>query len=476
MKIPYYLSDILPDHRPRFLHIMEAFGVTGAPKRRGRANSEERRLSELPENLCYVIEREVAVYGAGGAARVSNDPFRELLRRQYEYDYHHLRLAKRPAHSESKYSSTSRRTARRIYNCNYGNVIYLSDMQNTTTFERWMNSQDKGAVAYTLPTYIHGMIIEGIHFNLERANELAKKFVEIGKPRPMSDPVVKGHSSNSRSARYLKYEKPEPLPTHHRYGYIQFGNFLVTTFAGHEEWLRAAPAETSSEEQLAERWRLRLLGSVERDIAKREAEIEKLNKKMLAEESQLGRLQLLERSARDGTNAAIRDNIQQLKQIPEIESFTAMPYGFCVITNNMLATKERTGEERYCGKFEIQVSIEGQVRIRNIASPNKKYRNPHGGCIGSFGRVFGSALRMFDYYTLVLAVMEYYRMFDTAHEGRWTELPKSTTPPKNTFVSEWHELVGDWKEEVEQRDAIEATLFPVPMVEEVEEDDGEHDD
>jgi hypothetical protein len=462
------LSDVLPSNRDNFLLMMKIRGVEGKPVKGGTAGSLDRIISELEGNLQFattVLDRRHA------SVRVSDDPFvaaaneaiskrneryksvrkLSLMTDRREYDYHTLQQAcSQDRHYTRPASSDSGKVQRKIFGCMQNNLITIDALADEGSAKAWFSANSNEVIgrgtARTI-VYVHGVLIEGIHFNVEKAPKLNGAFTEL----------TPADSTPTKPFKIPKIQTNEF--TISRHGYVTVGNFVFTTFMGHVDWLNAQPLTPVTDEVLVERWRGAITKNIVAERTKAETRLEKLNKALIEEELKIGRLQLLEKSAKDNTNSAIQSNIDQLRTIPELESFTPTKFGFTVITKTMLATRQRTGEERYCGKFEIQVNISGAVRARNIASPTPGYRNPHNNCVGTFSRVFGSALRTFDYYSLILAVMEYYRMVDESYDHKFGLLPDRKTAPSTTYVSSWQAIAGEWSDGNNSLHEVEETIL-----------------
>jgi hypothetical protein len=349
----------------------------------------------------------------------------------------------------------------------------------TLNWENRFNADFIGSTSY--PTYIHGVVFEGIHFDnhmtphlhaamRQEASERFRPLVyDPSDERP--DPKAQGVTprrtisrpklSNTSVDAVVTRDAAPPVRLANgepfRHGYIVVpvqGNnkpVIFTTFPNHAAFLLALEKRLEandgvSEESLA-RWGAVVAKSVVTTYAESQNELEKLRKKMLEAVSKFQGAERAYNLMADDTVRAMRESIERLKGMGEIDTLTLTPSRMIVVTKNMLGISMRDRTERYCGRFEIQISTEGSVRVRNIASPNKDYRNPHGSCVGSFDRLFESAIRTNDYYNLILAIMEYYRTFDTDHIGKWSLLPDSKEPPKKVHISVWQHLIGTFGED-----------------------------
>lgn len=490
-----YLSEIHPAHRSTFVTLAALHGITGERKPKPRSPLVVRAMADLPDNLHFKLPPtlELDSYNARDSrATVVDDPFivtanaaladtaaksktaanikslpvpKVAFRRGYDY-FAFPRMRETEAKALTR--GAGRETVRHILKGAhpYCHALEIGDMAYPA-IRTWMDkvTGDNDHRYYNnKPCYVHGVAIEGIDFNINKASQMGVKFHPLamstntqtdGEPAP--PPSRKAiYVRKPAASEKVMVSTPDIITNH---GYMVLGNYIITNFPSHTAWLNSQPVEEVSEEKLLNKWREHIMKGVEDEKRLVEARLEKLTKQAMEEERRLGQLTVLTRAATDNTNAAIKGNLDKLRMIPELASFTPTDFGFTAITNDMMATREITGEERYCGRFEIQVSLKGSVRARNIASPLADYRNPHGTCVGSFGKVFGSALRMFDYYSLVLAVMEYYRMVDEDHDYAFAKIPNSKTPPAVTHISGWQHIVGDWVEEADSKNRIEADLM-----------------
>lgn len=515
-----YLSEIHPSHRSTFVILAALHGITGERKPKPRSPWLVRAMADLPDNLHFKLPASLELdsyYNARDSrATVVDDPFivtanaalaetaaksktaasgkaplapKVVVKRGYDY-FAFPRM--RESEAKALTRGAGRETVRHILKGArpYCHALEIGDMAYPA-IRTWVDkvTGDNGHRYYNKkPCYVHGVAIEGIDFNINKASQMGVKFhplamstntqtdgelsqivpSSVGKVTYRRKPVVKPAASEK-----VMVSSPDIITNH---GYMVIGNYIITNFPSHMAWLNSQPVEEVSEEKLLNKWREHIMKGVEDEKRLVEARLEKLTKQAMEEERRLGQLTVLTRAATDNTNAAIKGNLDKLRMIPELASFTPTDFGFTAITNDMMATREITGEERYCGRFEIQVSLKGNVRARNIASPLADYRNPHNTCVGSFGKVFGSALRMFDYYSLVLAIMEYYRMVDEAHDYIFAKIPNSKTAPAVTHLSTWQHIVGDWVEEADSKNRIEADLILSGAFSIMDEDEDEEDE
>lgn len=364
----------------------------------------------------------------------------EISTRNRSYNYLVLEQAQLenttgPSKFRTRESSKEARP-RYLYNMRYANVVFLHDLASEASAANWfklfINNSD--VLYYGKPIYVHGMLIQGIHFDLH----MADKANEIFRTLPISDVVAESLANN----------KNIPAPVRDKYGYVTVGTIVFTSFPNHDEWQASLPqGEDTPDDLMFSRWRDIIVNNVTQEIKATQDKIEKLTRQILELELEAGKLRVMERATKESSYATIQDMYAKLKEIPELDSITTKPYGFEVKTKDMFAYRQKTREKAYCGRFEIQVNINGSVRVRNFASPTSNWRNPHDSCLGTFGLVFSQALGRFDYYSLILSIMEYYRMIDSDHDSSWYDIPHSMKPPAKTHVSKWQVVVGTWQEE-----------------------------
>ncbi len=503
----FYLSDFHPKQRDAFRAMFALRGIEGVVKPKGRLGSTERMLSEEEGNLFYKCDGQRIDYDYYNAREyrdlVTDDAFINAVNEKL--------AAKKPPKAKAGAKKAVPETPRlsnkrgnhyygfsRLYetdrsltrdkqgnyvraifggNAAYAVALMLTDFDSHQSVRNWMDmvTGDTDHRHYgRKPVYVHGVLIEGVNFNVTNVKPTGfNPLVYAEKPaedsNPDAPPVLRGKVPK----RKLKPEAKAGALKIENYGYIVVGQYVITNFPSHREWLESQPVDATTEDDVLTKWRNVIMRDLDKEKLSVERRLEDLNKKYMQEEQRLGQLLLLERAAKDNTNAAIKANFDKLRSIPELQSFTPTDFGFVAITGDMLATREKTGEERYCGRFEIQVSMHGAVRVRNVAAPKVGFRNPHGECVGSFGRVFGSALRTFDYYSLILAVMEYYRMVDEDHDSYFGDIPDSKEAPEKTFVSSWQTLVGTWGSTQDGRTPFELKTFSDNAR---DDDEGEDDD
>jgi len=521
------ISGVIPKHREQFKILMEAYGINGVVRNEGRLGTVERALTSYAGNPCFDIPMSLQDYLplslAGRYRRTFSDPMYEALQAEQDAFFEDnpgskkTRLHFDTVRRESDYFfsgevSTQHRksvqpTPRNIRNANFSVCVPPEALRDATVFKNWLTDlHPEIGIEPRMPTYIHGLIIEGVNTAPHKASQLPIKFV------PLTNSISATEAAQERagtSPPYPKkaakrYAKKPPSSTAERLrlllakaqgvsvdampkGYLHIGKFILTTFASHEEWEAHQPEVTRDDTYLINKWQGKFTEDLESRKRTLEKNLEVLQRKILADERALGEVDFMLSSIKDNSSSAITLAFKKIREIPEIEKLEITTYGFRVITKNMMAYREDTSDERYCGKFEIQISIEGNVRIRNIDSPHVNYRNPHGGCTGSFNRVFAAALRKFDYHTLILALMEYYRFMDRNYLGKWELLPNSKSPPAKTFLSDWQEIAGSWQTlPANSVSPIEEALFPhgvdsIPRdqdddAEEYDEEDDEDDD
>lgn len=351
----------------------------------------------------------------------------------------------------------------------YAMAIRARDVASYDAAHEWARDVGHIGINNRSPTYIHGVVFEGIHYDSfsPDAASVAAMFRPMphverdgvkGRPRTSPRYLVNGNTPpRTPPAVRARYNKnaPDGLSdgSAFQHGYVTVFSphsppIVFTTYPDHAAFLSAVSVRNAPppppEDVVLQQWGEAVSKTVVSSYAGAKSAVEAARAALLRAVKNLALHERAFQLVSGDTYDLMTKTCADLRAMGEIESVTISPEAITIITKPMLAYRMRDGDERYCGKFEIQIDLRGAVRVRNIASPASGYRNPHGWCVGSFGGVFANALAAFDYYALILAIMEYYRTFDANHEDAWGTLPNSRSTPKKVFVSDWHTLVGKW--------------------------------
>jgi hypothetical protein len=325
-------------------------------------------------------------------------------------------------------------------------------------------------------TYFCGVLIEGIHFNLDNPHVVAQANAVFRDLSFLASDVQAAVSelpqgsiqemltdSTNRHARLSNVHALRCADTPalangvpFRHGYIVIDNRIVVTTApslesfvtAHERTHRIVSVPQLADgdvlDVFADRWAQRVTSTLKDTYDHLTLRIEEKMAEVLTLTGERATAQRILSLANDDTAKTLHVSLERIRNAGEIESVTCDGDTLIIVSKDMLGYNDNSGDERYCGQMEIQIHLSSAVRVRNIAAPHKDYRNPHGGCVGSFSRIFESALAMSDYHQLVISSMEYYRFFDKGHTHKWDLLPKSKERPEKTYESDWQVLVGDW--------------------------------
>lgn len=507
----YLLSSIEVSQREEFdavvmarggrkLPVAEAKGLAIYHRSLSPISAVTKALRAVPSNMVYVSDPELSLHYHGARGPISADPLWSAALSLSD-DTNEPKTLK--AHSKAKsppsYESTVVESygllpvyaneldqidevsvyRRMVVEYNLQRAIFLRDMESVETLKAFIKNTTYEDDFYgARVVYLHGLFIEGIHFNTHKRAELSHAVntlllegytdntIEIRSTPARKTPSKVTKTASSTAGPRFDWRSIEHV-------FITVGNVVITTCPDHHTWRSRLVSTEFDEAVFCERWSAYMTGHYQKLLDEQQHTYEKLQRELINIENQLGRTQSIIRAVKTGTSVAVRDSLLKIQSIPEIARLELRHNGLRLFTKDMLALRESTGSERYCGRFEIAIGFNGYVAIRNIASFSDDWRNPHGSCLGSFGKLFSSALRELDYYALVLALMEYYRRVDGDHDDIWDEIPNSKKPPAKVYCSAWQVIAkadptsdddAGYPNSQDNQEAWEASLGTHPVI------------
>lgn len=222
------------------------------------------------------------------------------------------------------------------------------------------------------------VMIEGIHFNTDQYHRI-EKLVKIGE----SD---------------IKY--------------IKLDNLYIADCYRVDHADKLQPMNPMTEEELYVSWSQYIIRDINANLKHTKEKLIRLERERTNLRMEHARQTLVKNSIDTTAVKVISEILAKLKTIPDIEKMEFREGRIDFTTNDIFLDYE--DKKWYLGKYQIRLDFKKGVSIRNLRLLKTSERiHPHSFedhfCLGGYSDTVGACYLNFDYYTLILTVLEFLR-------------------------------------------------------------------
>lgn len=213
-------------------------------------------------------------------------------------------------------------------------------------------------------------------------------------------------------------------------------------------------------ENLSE-WTNSFVADMEAEVRHQEVRIKNWKEQILQSQVSMGRSSLMASLSKSAITEYLADMVNKIKTIPGVCNVTVGKITMSFTTDPIWVenTQANPVTKHFLGSYKVRVHQNGKIEFASLNKmPARLTGIPHphtdeGVCLGGYQAMIGAAYSAFDYYNLVLVIMEYLRSVTLtdgrgrANIGKFPQEEQPLIPERDHNKLRFFDMFRDWQKE-----------------------------